>query len=708
MIATGARLGLMVAMAADAPAPAPCLDSTAPAAGLSLYCTALVPTPDLPDVAGALELRPVPSPFGVSVTRGGRTRYRLAAVTTGLPAPSALGPFTTYVAWAATLSFDSLSKLGEIRNGRTELGEVAYNYFRVIVTAEPSKGVTRRSRRIVLRATSPSALLLAHREPARPTGTATRGRHVQHGRDSSTWTMPPMPPGMRMPAGMGANEPSVARFRPGPGSDMPALSEARPSEVVQLRSGDTLALEAGLVRRAIAGTPVAMYAFNGQYPGPRIEVNQGATIVVRFRNRVQLPAAVHWHGVRLENRFDGTAQVTQPPVQPGDSFLYQVHFPDPGVYWYHAHHREDALLDLGLYGSIVVRSPDAAYYAPVNREESLVLDDLLIDDAGVFPYGMESPTHALMGRFGNVFLLNGEPSYALDVRRGEVVRFLLTNASSARIYNVSFGDAPIKLVAADGGKLGREAWVESVVIAPSERYVVEVRFDKPGSLPLTNRVQALDHMVGSFFPEVDTLGLVRVSAERAAPDHGATFARLRSNAGVSSELARYRRFIDRPADRTLSLELRARGLPPAVSRMLAGVPVPVDWNDAMPMLNWVTTGKELTWVLRDPATAAENMDIGWRFTQGDVIKLRIVNQPNALHAMSHPIHIHGQRFLVLKRNGDSNEHLAWKDTAVIPVGETVDLLVDMANPGLWMLHCHIAEHLSVGMMAVFEVQPREN
>jgi FtsP/CotA-like multicopper oxidase with cupredoxin domain len=100
------------------------------------------------------------------------------------------------------------------------------------------------------------------------------------------------------------------------------------------------------------------------------------------------------------------------------------------------------------------------------------------------------------------------------------------------------------------------------------------------------------------------------------------------------------------------------------------------------------------------------MDIAWRFTQDDVVKLRFVNDPSASHAMDHPIHLHGQRFLVLSRDGIPNDNLVWKDTAVIPAGEAVDLLVEMTNPGRWMMHCHIAEHLGAGMMAVFTVAPK--
>jgi FtsP/CotA-like multicopper oxidase with cupredoxin domain len=138
--------------------------------------------------------------------------------------------------------------------------------------------------------------------------------------------------------------------------------------------------------------------------------------------------------------------------------------------------------------------------------------------------------------------------------------------------------------------------------------------------------------------------------------------------------------------------------------MLAGMSVPVDWNDGMPQMHWALTGREVEWTITDER-GRENMAIEWRFKRGEVLKLRIMNRFDVAHAMAHPIHLHGQRFVVLARNGVPNETLGWKDTAVLPAGETMDLLVELTNPGRWMLHCHIAEHLGTGMMMVFEVEP---
>ena len=114
------------------------------------------------------------------------------------------------------------------------------------------------------------------------------------------------------------------------------------------------------------------------------------------------------------------------PLPPGGRFTYHIHFPDAGIYWYHPHVREDTQQGLGLYGNIRVRSPRPDYYGAAHHEQTLIIGDLLLTDEGALvPFGRDATTHAFMGRFGNVFLVNGEPRWRLTAKRGEVIRFLL-------------------------------------------------------------------------------------------------------------------------------------------------------------------------------------------------------------------------------------------------------------------------------------------
>jgi len=521
----------------------------------------------------------------------------------------------------------------------------------------------------------------------------------------------PMPKGMPMIPGLVGLAPPVTSFLPGMGVDPKKLPAVKPTEVARLKDGDTLDLTAMLVRRTIKGRSFAMYGFNGQVPGPLIRVPQNATITVRFHNRIDLSSTVHWHGVRLDNAFDGVPGMTQDSVLPGGDFVYRVHFPDAGLYWYHPHVREDIEQALGLFGNLRVDSPDPGYYSPVNREQSLVLNDVLVNGDTLIPFGKEAPDFALMGRVGNVVLVNSDPRYTLRVKKGEVVRFFVTNVSSSRTYNLSFANGAnrpaIKVVASDVSKFEREEMVPSVVIAPAERYIVETRFDRPGRYVLVNAIQAINHYIGEFAAQVDTLGVVTVDAAPAAPDYGAQFATLRSNDAVKADVARYRQYFDKAPDKTLALTVATNSLPLATVQFMnvdTAYFAPVEWVDGMPDMNWLSTSKQVRWILRDVTTGKENMDIDWRVPRGSVVKLRIFNDPKSFHPMQHPIHLHGQRMLVVARDGVATNNFVWKDTALIPVGSTVDLLIDASNPGTWMLHCHIAEHLGSGMMTMMKVE----
>lgn len=705
-------MGALLAVAALGPGggpPDPCAER-AGAPSADLYCVALLPGRAAPAAFGEARMVPPDSPFGLSVLVDGRLAWMLELEIAGLPDPADLGPYTTYVAWATTPVLDPVQRLGEVGNGRATVGPVAFDKFLILISAEPSGSVEARSGPTVLRGSSPSARLQPHDLTAVIAATTPVGAHDGHGvagEAAGGWRAPPMNPAIPMLPGMERLSPDVSPWRP---AVDPALAPpVQPMRPVELADGDSLHLVAGPVQRRLAGRTFVQYGFNGQVPGPLVRVPRGATITVGFENRTEWPTAVHWHGVRLDNRFDGVPGVTQEHVPPGGAFRYRVRFPDAGLYWYHPHHREDILQDMGLYGNLLVRPDDAAWLGPVNREEILILDDLLLDTAGdPVAWGLEAATHALTGRFGNRPLVNGEPEYALKVDRGEVVRFWLTNVANTRTFNVSFGGAPIKVVASDVGLYEREAWVESVVLAPAERYAVDVRFDAPGVAPVVSAVRGVDHVYGGFLALVDTLGRIEVGPAPAAPDHRAAFEHLRENEAVRAEVDPHRAALTDAPDMELVLTVEVGDLPFPVGLLMRLDAVyfhAIEWFGTMPRMNWVTTTRTVRWILRDAATGHENEAIDWRFRVGDRVRVRLVNDRESFHAMQHPIHVHGQRMLVLAVNGRPTDNLVWKDTAVVPAGGTVDLLIEMSNPGKWMLHCHIAEHLEAGMQTVFTVDP---
>jgi FtsP/CotA-like multicopper oxidase with cupredoxin domain len=428
----------------------------------------------------------------------------------------------------------------------------------------------------------------------------------------------------------------------------------------------------------------------------------------------------------------------------------------------------------------------------VHREIALTLDDILIEDGKVASFSRAETTHSAMGRFGNVLLVGGDADLSLTARVGEVVRFYLTNTANTRVFKVAFLGAQVKLVGGDSGHVEHEQFVEDVVLAPSERVVIDVLFNQPGELTMEHRTPGRTYRLAS----------IRVSDEEAEPSLIEQFGALRTNRDMTAERERIAAYFEAEPDKTLGfLAEMDMGAPegdgpvvyscpmhpevvqdepghcPECGMKLLAVEAPssftcpmhpevvsdqpghcpdcgmkllpshlvaqagghehggehghhmhehgahehgdhsheghdhaaaggIEWEDDMVEINRLTTPANMRWKLTDKATGDENAAIDWQFKVGDRVKIRLLNEMAGDHPMHHPFHVHGAgRFLVLARDGIVEPNLVWKDTVLVRTGETVDILLDVTNPGLWMAHCHIAEHHESGMMFSFKVTP---
>ena len=217
-------------------------------------------------------------------------------------------------------------------------------------------------------------------------------------------------------------------------TDAAGLTPARAPMIVDVADGEELTLTITPVAKKLGDDTVRMLAYNGSVPGPALRVRQGTEIVVHAVNYGDLEATVHWHGLRLDNQYDGTTE-TQAPIPIGGRFSYRLSFPDPGIYWYHPHIREDYGQEMGLCRHDHRRSERARTTGrPADREISLVLDDVLLEDGRIAPFSRSETTFAAMGRFGNVLLANGEPNLQLGARQGEIVRcYLVEHREHARL-----------------------------------------------------------------------------------------------------------------------------------------------------------------------------------------------------------------------------------------------------------------------------------
>jgi len=344
--------------------------------------------------------------------------------------------------------------------------------------------------------------------------------------------------------------------------DITGLPDARKTELVELADGDEFELEIVPVKKRIGDATVRMLTYNRSVPGPTLKVPQHATITVHVTNHGDLDATVHWHGLRLENRYDGTHD-TQAPIPIGETFTYQVHVPDAGAYWYHPHIREDYGQEMGLYGNILVTPSEPDYWPTPNRELLLTLDDVLIEDGQIAPFREGETTHVAMGRFGNVMLVAGEPDLSLQAKRGEVVRFYFTNTANTRVFNVAVPGAEMKLIGADAGHYEREELVEEVLLAPSERVVVDVHFGEAGELALEHRTPERTYR----------LARIDVSHDPPAQSLADGFRQLRTNADMVEHRERVAPYLKAPPDKTLSF----------VAEMDLGVPEGVEVVYVCPM-----------------------------------------------------------------------------------------------------------------------------
>jgi FtsP/CotA-like multicopper oxidase with cupredoxin domain len=553
-------------------------------------------------------------------------------------------------------------------------------------------------------------------------------------------------------------------------TDTTGLDDCAATPVVELADGDTYTLRISPVAMQIGKDRIRMLAYNGSIPGPTLRVRQGSEITVHVRNDGDTEATVHWHGLRLDNAFDGVPNETQAPIPVGGEFTYRVRFPDAGLYWYHPHVREDYGLDMGLYGCIVVDPADDGYWPSASRDEIITLDDVLIEDGQMAPFRVGGPTHVAMGRFGNVMLTRGETQPQLTANVRDVVRFYLTNTANTRLFNVRIPGGRMKLVGGDSGRYEHETFVDAVLLAPSERAVVDVLFEAPG-------VYSLGHETPEQFY---VLGSITVAGPTTDPAPAHEFSRLRSSAELAAERAVLDGDLQREPDKTLAFEslmpLLYGDLPATAAtwtcamhpevvrdepstcpscgmRLVPAEPSPaawtcpmhpevvrdelatcpscgmklipanspaepaahteghandtadgLEWEDLMPDINRRSDSCNMIWKLVDRDTGAANAEIDWAFRVGERVKIRLVNGMDQDHPMHHPFHVHGAgRFLVVARDGEPEPNLVWKDTVLVRAGETVDIVLVVSNPGLWMAHCHIAEHNQSGMMLSFPV-----
>lgn len=408
-------------------------------------------------------------------------------------------------------------------------------------------------------------------------------------------------------------------------------------------------LEAGEVDWEIApGHKVRGYGLNGQAPGPVLEAKQGVRLEIEFTNRLPEPTVIHWHGLRVPAAMDGT-EVVQRLIQPGETFTYRFTPPDAGTFWYHSHANETEQMEKGLYGALVVRAADEL---TLDAEKILVFDDLRVDKTGqIAKFGGLMDRHN--GREGNVRLINGSSEPEIEVAAGQIERWRIVNASSARYIRLSLGGRPFHIIGTDGGLIEAPVTVEEVLLPPADRVEIAVGpFENEGDV---FGIEDLPYNRMAGKKGAERFGTVRVAPRK--PSTAAVPARLRDIAPLVTGLAD----VTRTVKLGFKMNLR-RGF------------------------DFVVNGERHH---HDQPVKVGELQV-W-----DVVN-------NTM--MDHPFHLHGFFFQVLEVNGKKPAWRSVEDVINVPPKATVRIAwVPDDRPGMWMYHCHIVEHHAAGMMAHFEV-----
>lgn len=448
------------------------------------------------------------------------------------------------------------------------------------------------------------------------------------------------------------------------------LCNPRVSSGTEARNLTIRKREVPLVGRGYPATEI--WGYNGEVPGPLIRARRGELVRLRVTNQIDQQTTVHWHGLRIQNSMDGVPGLTQPPIDPGDSFEYQFTPPDAGTFWYHSHVNSSEQIGRGLYGALIV---DEADPPPVDRDVVWILDDWLLDREARIINGFDHPRDASHGgQIGNTVTINGRIPRDFFIRRNERLRLRLVNAANGRIFRLKFeGHSPV-VIAMDGQPVrAHEPQGGIVVLGPAMR--TDLILDCTAESD--QRYLVIDEAYGKPY-ELVTLAYGAGDPLRTEPVEG--LPEMVVNGLREPDL-----------DDAVHLDVTFGG---GVHGGLAGASYQGQWIDVRGLFR---LGK--MWAINGIVGASESRVPLYTLKLHKTYLLHLSNET----AWPHPVHMHGHHFRMLNRNGEPEPYQPWLDTVLLGPREKADVALVADNPGSWMFHCHIPEHMATGMTTILLV-----
>jgi FtsP/CotA-like multicopper oxidase with cupredoxin domain len=426
------------------------------------------------------------------------------------------------------------------------------------------------------------------------------------------------------------------------------------------RNPDPQVVEIDLVAQLadvqVDGKTVHAWTYNGGLPGPLIKTHVGDRLIVHFKNELDQPTTVHWHGVRVPIEMDGVPEISQPEVKKGESFTYDFVVRDAGLYWYHPHVMSAAQVGFGLSGALLVEDP--ADGVGVDDQLTLVLSDIGFDKKGVLePADSGGSAGMVFGREGEYVLANGRHRPTLKARPGAPQRWRIVNAAKSRFFYLDLEGQLFTVIGADGGLQERAITTDILLVTPGERVDVIVTPKGKAGTPLPLRAMLYNRGYGSVeYRAVEDVLTIEFTKDPPVTTKPITVSRplpVPSAEGATSVDV----VLTLPPMKNNKSEFQVNGVP--------------FWK-AKPYQ--AKLGEKQVWVVKNESD--------W----------------------DHPFHLHGFFFHVIDEQGNPVRPLALKDTVNVPMKTTVRLLVTFdERPGEWMFHCHILDHADGGLMGTVMV-----
>ncbi len=448
----------------------------------------------------------------------------------------------------------------------------------------------------------------------------------------------------------------------------PLIHRADPEGLLELD------LRAGRSSISLGGKRANLLSYNDQIPGPRLELRPGDQVRIQFTNQLNQNTNLHFHGLHIPPA--GKADDIFRQIAPGETATYEFTLPldhRSTLAWYHPHWHGLVAEQLfgGLAGLIVVRGNlDSIPELQSAQEEFLVLQDFDQD-------GTSNPMILVNGREGSTLAVNGTIKPSFKLATGDLLRLRIVNASPSRFYRLALEDHPLYLIGSDGGSLSAPVEVSDLLLSPGERADLLVQgIQKSGEYRLLN----LPYFRGGMGMTESGRGMRGMMGSGM----GGRFQTEASAAPQPLATITYSGSVD---------------LKPLPSRLVAVEELSAtDLSRRFVLNHGMTPGQGMAFLINGQAFDHQRVD-----TQ---VKLDTIEEWEIVNTgiMDHPFHLHTNPFQIISRNGQPEPYRAWKDTVLIPRGESVKIRVRFSDyPGKTVYHCHILDHEDLGMMGIIEI-----